>query len=142
MTVTEPMRDETSGRTGKPLDRLALRGLHVYGWHGVYAEERRTGQEFVVDVILGLDTAPAAAGDDLDRTVHYGELSQRLQHVVSGEPVQLIETLAERLAATCLANPRVVEVEVTVHKPKAPIPEVTFEDVSVTIQRAQPKPDR
>ncbi|MDS1271918.1 dihydroneopterin aldolase [Lipingzhangella sp. LS1_29] len=123
------------GTAAAELDRIALRGLRARGWHGVYAEERREGQEFVVDVVLGLDTAPAAANDELAHTVHYGELSQRLLGVVSGEPVQLIETLAERIARTCLAEPLVREVEVTVHKPEAPIPEVTFEDVSVTIRR-------
>jgi 7,8-dihydroneopterin aldolase/epimerase/oxygenase len=117
-----------------PLDRISLRGLRVRGYHGVYEQERRDGQMFVIDAVLGLDTRPAAAGDDLSRTVDYGVLAGRLAAVVSGEPARLIETLAERLALTCLAEPAVQEVEITVHKPQAPVTE-PVEDIAVTIQR-------
>jgi 7,8-dihydroneopterin aldolase/epimerase/oxygenase len=116
------------------LDRISLRGLRVRGRHGVHEHERRDGQEFVVDAVLGLDTRPAAAGDDLSRTVDYGVLAERLAAVVSGEPARLIETLAERLALTCLAEPAVREVEITVHKPQAPVTQAV-DDVTVTIQR-------
>ena len=115
-------------------DRIALTGLRVRGSHGVLPAERRDGQDFVVDVVLHLDLAPAAASDDLAQTVHYGELAEQLAAVVAGEPVDLIETLAERLAAVCLRHERVDRVEVTVHKPAAPIP-VPFADVAVTVVR-------
>nr|WP_219501373.1 dihydroneopterin aldolase [Nonomuraea ceibae] len=115
-------------------DRIALKGLRARGRHGVLAAERELGQEFVVDVTLFLDTAPAAAGDDLSRTVDYGELAQDLVKVVEGEPVDLIETLAQRLADVCLARELVESVEVSVHKPAAPIP-LPFGDVVVTIER-------
>ncbi len=117
-------------------DRISLRGLTVHGRHGVYAVERARGQDFVVDVDLCLDLAPAARSDDVRDTVHYGDLAQALSDVVSGEPVQLIETLAQRLAELCLADSRVRTVEVTVHKPQAPIP-LTFTDVSVTVLRCR-----
>jgi dihydroneopterin aldolase len=116
------------------LDRIALRGLRVRGRHGVYEHERRDGQDFVVDAVLGLDTRLAAAGDDLSHTVDYGALADRLAEVVSGAPVQLIETLAERLARICLAEPTVQEVEITVHKPQAPVAQ-PVQDVTVTIVR-------
>jgi dihydroneopterin aldolase len=116
------------------LDRVSLRGLRVHGRHGVHSHERRDGQDFVIDAVLGLDTRSAAAGDDLSRTVDYGILAERLAAVVAGEPVRLIETLADRLARVCLAEPLVQEVEITVHKPQAPLPQ-TFDDVAVTIQR-------
>jgi 7,8-dihydroneopterin aldolase/epimerase/oxygenase len=119
-----------------PLDLVALRGLRVRGRHGVYAHERRDGQDFVVDAVLGLDTRPAAATDDLSRTVDYGALAGRLAAVVGGEPVQLIETLADRLAQVCLADPAVQEVEITVHKPQAPVAH-EFADVTVTIRRSR-----
>ena len=119
------------------MDRVTLRGLSVQGHHGVFDHERRDGQTFVVDLALGLDTAPAAAGDDLEKTVHYGVLAEQVAAVVSGEPVNLIETLAQRIADTCLAHERVREVEVTVHKPDAPIT-VPFDDVTVTITRRRP----
>lgn len=113
------------------MDRISLTGLRVRGHHGVLESERRDGQDFVIDVTLGL-TFPAT--DDISDTVHYGELASRLADVVAGEPVNLIETLASRLADVCLADKRVVEATVTVHKPQAPIPEA-FDDVSVTIYR-------
>jgi dihydroneopterin aldolase len=116
------------------LDLVSLRGLRVHGRHGVYEHERRDGQDFVVDAVLGLDTRAAAAGDDLSRTVDYGALAQRLTAVVAGEPVRLIETLADRLAMVCLAEPVVQEVQITVHKPQAPLSQA-FDDVTVTIQR-------
>jgi dihydroneopterin aldolase len=115
-------------------DRVRLTGLRVRGHHGVLPEERRDGQDFVVDVELALDLRDAAATDDLARTVHYGELAERLAEVVAGEPVDLLETLAERLAAVCLAAERVEQAVVTVHKPQAPV-RVPFDDVSVTVVR-------
>ncbi|WP_343233483.1 dihydroneopterin aldolase [Streptomonospora sp. PA3] len=116
------------------LDRIRLTGLRARGYHGVLEHERRDGQEFVVDAVLALDLRAAGRSDDLAETVHYGELADRLVAVVEGDPVRLIETLAERLAAVCLAERRVRLVEVTVHKPQAPIPHA-FDDVSVTIVR-------
>jgi 7,8-dihydroneopterin aldolase/epimerase/oxygenase len=117
-------------------DQVAVRGLRVRGFHGVLAEERRDGQDFVVDAVLDLDTSAAAAADDLALTVNYSELAHRLAEIVAGEPVDLIETLAERLAAACLEQPLVEAVTVTVHKPSAPIG-LPFDDVTVTIRRAR-----
>ena len=117
-------------------DRIALRGLRARGHHGVFDFERREGQVFVVDAVLRLDVTSAAASDDVDDTVHYGLLADRLVAIVTGEPVDLIETLAERLAAECLKEELVDEVELTVHKPNAPI-EHEFADVSVTVTRGR-----
>lgn len=118
-------------------DRISLIGLRAFGRHGVLDHERRDGQEFVVDAVLWLDTRPAAAADDLALTVDYGAVAVRLAAIVSGEPVALIETLAGRLAAACLsAGQAVREVEITVHKPQAPVP-VPFRDVTVTIRRGR-----
>jgi dihydroneopterin aldolase len=115
-------------------DRIAVRGLTAHAHHGVYAFERERGQTFRVDAVLELDTVPAAAGDDLERTVNYAELAQRLHAVLTGEPVDLLETLAQRLAEVCLADPLVDAVEITVHKPEADLG-VVFDDVTVTIRR-------
>ena len=117
-----------------PPDVLRLSGLRVRGRHGVLALEREQGQEFVIDVALSLDTGAAARSDDLAETVDYGALAVALADVVGGPAVQLIETLAERLAQVCLQDRRVSRVEVTVHKPSAPIP-LDFTDVSVTVVR-------
>lgn len=115
-------------------DRITLTGLRVRGHHGVLPQERRDGQDFVVDAVLHLDLRPAGETDDLARTVHYGELAERLAAVVAGEPVDLLETLAARLADVCLAAGAVERVELTVHKPSAPIA-LEFADVSVTVVR-------
>ena len=120
----------------EPPDRIELTGLRVHGRHGVFDFERAEGQDFVVDVALEIDTAPAAASDQLSDTVHYGELAEALAAVVAGDPVNLLETLAARLADTCLADHRVRAATVTVHKPQAPIP-LTFTDVAVTIRRVR-----
>jgi dihydroneopterin aldolase len=113
---------------------IELTGLRARGYHGVYTFEREAGQDFLVDVRLELDLEPAARSDDVADTIHYGELAERLVAIVAGEPVNLIETLAGRLAAACLADERVVAATVTVHKPQAPIPH-EFGDVAVTLRR-------
>ena len=115
-------------------DRISISGLRGRGLHGVYPRERVEGQTFVVDAVLELDTRAAAAGDDLACTADYGSIAEKLVAVIEGEPVNLIETLAARLAEICLADPAVSAVQITVHKPDAPIT-VPFEDVSVTIRR-------
>ncbi len=118
------------------MDRICIAGLRVRGNHGVLQQERVTGQDFVIDAVLWLDTAPAAASDDLSLTADYGHVAGRLAEIVAGPPVALIETLAGRLAAACLADPRVCEAEITVHKPQAPV-DVEVSDISVTIRRSR-----
>jgi dihydroneopterin aldolase / 2-amino-4-hydroxy-6-hydroxymethyldihydropteridine diphosphokinase len=120
----------------EPLDRIVLTGIRVRGNHGVYDFERRDGQEFVVDATVELDAAPAAAADEVTETVHYGVLATQIAEVVAGEPVDLIETLAERIAAVVLSHPASRRAHVTVHKPDAPIA-VPFGDVAVSIIRSR-----
>ena len=117
-------------------DELALTGLECWGHHGVFEHERRDGQKFVVDLVLGVDTRPAAASDDLSATVDYGSLALSVKAAVEQDPVDLIETLAQRIADVCLLDSRVQWVRVTVHKPDAPI-DATFWDVALTIARSQ-----
>ncbi len=117
-------------------DRIAVRGIEAFGHHGVYAEERAAGQPFVVDVVLTIDLAPAAASDDVADTVHYGELAQHVVAAIGRDPVDLVETLAQRVADLALSYSSVEEVEVTVHKPEAPVG-VPFDDVAVTIVRGR-----
>jgi 7,8-dihydroneopterin aldolase/epimerase/oxygenase len=117
-------------------DRIALRGLRVRGYHGVLPEERRDGQDFVIDAVLSVDISAAAASDDLAQTVNYSEVAHSLAAIVAGSPFDLIETLADQLATACLEQPRVSEVEITVHKPHAPIT-LPFDDVTVTVRRSR-----
>ncbi|MBB1243805.1 dihydroneopterin aldolase [Streptomyces durbertensis] len=118
------------------MDRVAVRGLRAKGHHGVFEREREEGQLFVVDVEMAVDTRAAAAEDDLTRTVHYGVVAEEVVAVITGEPVDLIETLAQRIADQCLTHEAVREVEVVVHKPDAPIT-VPFDDVTITIKRSR-----
>lgn len=121
-----------SGEGDARLDWIELTGLRVFGRHGVLDEERRMGQPFIIDLALGL--AAADRGDRLDRTVNYAEVAQQVHDVVAGEPVDLVETLAERVAAVCLTHRLVQRVRVAVHKPQAPIA-LPFDDVRVRIER-------
>ena len=120
-------------------DRITLTGLTVRGHHGVFEHEKRDGQDFVVDVTVWLDLAPAAETDDLTRTVNYAELAELAAAVVAGEPRDLIETVAAEIADAVMdgfgPSHGVHAVEVTVHKPQAPIP-LDFADVAVTARRS------
>lgn len=118
------------------LDRITITGVRGKGYHGVFDFEREQGQEFVVDLVLGLKTARAAVTDELDNTVDYGTMAEMVHGLIVGEPVSLIETLAERIASECLLVRAVQVVQVTVHKPQAPIT-VPFADVSLTITRGR-----
>ena len=132
------MNDDTPQRvTNQSLDRLAVQGIEGFGHHGVLDHERSDGQVFVADVVLAVDTRKAADSDDLQDTVDYATLVVRVREAIETDPVDLIETLAARIAYTCLNDTRVRSVEVTVHKPHAPI-DATFADVALTITRAAP----
>lgn len=124
-----------------PLDTITLTGLRAFGRHGVFDFERESGQDFVVDLTLSLSTAPAAASDDVTDTVHYGELAEKVVAIVGGEPVNLIETLAHRIADAVMEDERIRSLAVTVHKPQAPIA-AQFQDVSVTVHAARDALDR
>ena len=117
-------------------DHLTLTGLRASAHHGVFEHERRDGQEFVIDVTVWLDIAAAAGGDDLDKTIHYGILAEQVVACVESDPVDLIETVAERIAGVVLAHAAAQRVRVTLHKPSAPIT-VPFDDVSITITRGR-----
>ncbi len=115
-------------------DHITLTGLRVQANHGVFDFERENGQLFVVDVTVWVSFASAASGDDLNATIHYGELANEVNACVQRDPVDLIETVVERIAATVLEHPAAQRVRVTLHKPDAPI-KVPFGDVAVTITR-------
>ena len=123
---------------GRRLDQIALAGIAATGHHGVHEDERSAGQPFTADVVLHLDTRRAAASDDVTHTVDYSVVARRVHAVLAGPPVALVETLAERIAATVMAFPGVHTVDVTVHKPQAALG-VPGADVAVTIRRDRTK---
>lgn len=117
-------------------DRIELRGLMVRGRHGVFDHERADGQDFVVDITLWIDLVDAAASGDLADTYDYGVLAQRAAAIIAGPARNLIETVAGEIAEDVMKDRRVHAVEVTVHKPQAPIRQ-TFADVAVVARRSR-----
>ena len=124
--------------SGRPYDQIRLIGISATGHHGVFDDERRDGQVFRADVVVHLDTRRAAATDDLAMTVDYGVLATQVAAVLAGQAADLVETVAERIAATVLAHASVAAVDVAVHKPQAPVT-VPFEDIVVVIRRDHKK---
>ena len=120
-------------------DQIVLKGISAVGHHGVLDFEKRDGQTFVVDVTMQVDLAPAGASDDLADTVNYAEVAGDVVALVQGEPLDLIEALAARIADRVLARPLVEAVEVVVHKPQAPVGH-PFTDVQVRVVRERQAP--
>lgn len=123
-------------------DTVFLEGLRCYGYHGVNPEERTLGQRFVVDVAVETDLRAAGRTDDLERTISYSAVAGRVRTIVEGEPRDLIEAVAEAVAADLLAHfPPASAVTVTVRKPEAPVKGVFFDAVGVRIRREQTRDD-
>ena len=134
--TTERGRPARPVASARATDTLRLRGIEAFGHHGVFEHERSEGQVFRVDLVLGLDTRAAGDSDDLRDTVDYASLVPAVKHAVETDPVNLIETLAQRIAEVCLRDGRVEWTKVTVHKPDVPLAATTH-DVAVTILRSR-----
>lgn len=119
-------------------DRILLRGLGFYGYHGVNPEERQLGQRFIVDLELGLELGPAGTSDDLSQTINYSQVYRLVREIVEGPAVNLIETVAERIAQRILEQTPAREVSVQVTKPWAPIKGMVVGEVAVAIHRTSP----
>jgi dihydroneopterin aldolase len=133
--TSAPDNQPVAGQAG-PLDKITLSGIAACGHHGVLAFERERGQRFEVDVCCWLDLTAAAARDNLAETLDYGQLARQVTADVEGQPLNLIEALALRIIHTCLASSGVQTVEVTVHKPEAPV-KADLTDVAVTVTRSR-----
>ena len=132
------MTDEPfeTGAGRPPQDELSITGIECFAHHGVFDFEKREGQVFIVDLVLGIDTRAAAASDDLADTVNYGTLALDVKAAVERDPVDLIETVVQRIVDVCLLESRVEWARVTLHKPDAPI-DATYSDVALTITRTR-----
>lgn len=118
-------------------DRIELSGLECFGHHGVFDFEKQEGQPFIVDVTCWMNFGAAGASDDLSDTVDYGALAELVAAVVEGPARDLIETVATEAAEKIMDTFGALHaVEVTIHKPKAPIPR-TFGDVAVVARRSR-----
>jgi dihydroneopterin aldolase len=115
--------------------KISIKGLRVFAHHGVFDFERQNGQDFYIDATVWVDASKAVYNDDLGGTVHYGDLAKAIVDNVKHHPVDLIETLAQRLLDLALnfGAGKVEKAKITVHKPNAPIV-YDFDDVSVTVK--------
>jgi 7,8-dihydroneopterin aldolase/epimerase/oxygenase len=117
-------------------DRIKLEGMCFFGYHGMLAEERSLGQPFVVDIELHCDLRAAGRSDDLAQTVDYSEVYQLARAIVEGQPVNLTETVAERIAAAVLErHSRVEAVRVRVAKPHVRLGDTVLKSSGVEIMR-------
>jgi len=117
-------------------DIIFIERLQVYGYHGVHPEERTLGQRFEIDLRIETSTRASGLSDRLEETISYSDIARRVKTLVEGEPKQLLEAVAETLAATLLAeDQRISAVTVTIRKPEAPIKGIFFGAVGVTIRR-------
>ncbi len=120
---------------GVKMDKILIKGLETFGYHGVYEEEAFLGQKFIIDVVLYLDTRQAGKNDDLEASVDYGEASKLIKKTVENERFQLIEALAEKIAENLLLRYVLLKkVTITVRKPWAPVL-LSMDTVAVEITR-------
>lgn len=119
------------------MDRMVLRQMVFYGYHGVYPEENKLGQKFIVDLDLRLDLGRAARSDDVNDTVNYADIHALVKEIVQGKPVKLIETLAGNIATAVLGTyTSIIEATVSVTKPNPPF-DITFDGVTVELRRTR-----
>ncbi|NEU32570.1 dihydroneopterin aldolase [bacterium LRH843] len=119
------------------MDKIYMNELMFYGYHGVFSEERKLGQRYIVDLTLELDLASAGVSDNLSETIDYGEAYGRVKEIVEGEPYQLIESVAEKVSTELLsAFNRLQACTVKVTKPDPPIPG-HYRSVAVEITRSR-----
>ncbi|SNY93976.1 dihydroneopterin aldolase [Cohaesibacter sp. ES.047] len=119
------------------MDRIILRDLAFFAYHGVYEEEARLGQRFYFDLDCYLDLKPAGLSDDEDQTVRYDHIAQEVERIVTTKRFKLIEALAEQVAQALLIRfPKIQSVQVKLRKPEAPVPAIV-KDIAVEITRSR-----
>lgn len=117
------------------LDNIIVKGLKIFAYHGVNPEEKRDGQNFIVDVEAGISLLSAGKSDNLEQTVSYAKIIKTVKRVMQEDKYDLLEKVAQRIADEIFAEYSAVrEVSVTVKKPQAPI-SADFDYVAVQINR-------
>jgi dihydroneopterin aldolase len=116
------------------MDRIEIIGIKGFGFHGVLEEEKEKGQEFIVDIQIDQDLKEAGITDDLNKTINYASIAQRVKEIIEIGSFNLIEALAEEIATKLKDEFLIEKISVKVHKPSAPI-SIEFQDISVTIER-------
>lgn len=116
------------------MDKIIIDNLEIFAYHGVFPEETKLGQKFLVSLILYLDTRKAGISDDLAHSVNYGEVSHFAAKCLTERTFRLIEAAAEHLAEQLLCTYSIEAVTVTLKKPWAPIG-LPLESVGVEVTR-------
>lgn len=117
------------------MDKIKLKGLSFYGYHGVFPEENRLGQRFVVNVTMYLPLKQAGQTDEMKHSVDYGDVYEAVKRIVEGKPKKLLEAVAEQIAADLFDTfPLIQALDVEVVKPNPPI-RGHYEAVAVEIHR-------
>ena len=118
-------------------DQIVLTGIHGFGYHGLFDQERKDGQDFFIDLTLSVDLTAAAQSDAIEDTVNYAEITDLVVEEITTNPVNLIEKLAARIAERVLnQHIKVQSVTVTVHKPQAPVA-AQLKDIAVVVTRSR-----
>ena len=126
-----------SEREESIIDKIYVNKMEFYGYHGVFPEENKLGQVFIVDLIVEIDLKNAGQTDNLDHTINYAQLYEVCQKIVEGRPYKLIEAVAEKIASEVLQSfPSVSNCTVKVIKPNPPI-KGHYESVAVEIVRSR-----
>ncbi|MGL1891514.1 MAG: dihydroneopterin aldolase [Spirochaetaceae bacterium] len=117
------------------MDKIILKNLKFYGYHGVLPEETKLGQKFIIDIELFSNLKPAGISDDLTKSTSYAEVFESVKKIVEGKPLKLIEALAEKIAETILSEYNLINsLKVKVKKPEAPVPGI-YDYFAVEITR-------
>lgn len=117
-------------------DHIQLNGMVFFGHHGTLAPERELGQRFIIDIDLQCDLRPAARADDLAQALDYSAVYRSARAIVTGPPVRLTETLAERIADAVLTEYAQVEaVRVRVTKPNVRLEDTVLSGSTIAIVR-------
>jgi len=117
------------------MDKLTIHDITFIGYHGALPEENVLGQPFITSLTFELDLRPAGISDDLGATIDYRTAIAVVEQVITGEPVKLIETIAERIVSRLLEElPLAIAVTVRLTKPRPPVP-VNFAGATVQIRR-------
>jgi len=118
-------------------DQIVLTGIHGFGYHGLFEQERKDGQDFFVDLTLSVDLKAGSQSDSIADTVNYAEITDLVVEEITSNPVNLIEKLAARIAERVLnQHMKVSSVTVTVHKPQAPVA-AQLKDIAVVVTRSR-----
>jgi dihydroneopterin aldolase len=125
------------GRVVVVTDTISITGLRLTGYHGVFDHEKKDGQDFVIDLKVTLDLSAAGSSDELSDTLDYSVLVDQVATRVTGEPVDLIERLANDILGIVWTHPQPTKATVTVHKPQAPVSH-SVDDIAVTLERERP----